>query len=131
MIAHPIHPSAVRVLEKLGGDASDFSARPFSAKIAGVADLIITMTTRHREEVLTASPRMLRRTFVLTEAAEIAARFVVPSLDHLADLRSYIAAEERPDIPDPIGQGADVFDFVGAQIANCIPPILEMVRRWQ
>lgn len=33
-----------------------------------------------------------------------------------------------PDIPDPIGQSPDVFAAVGQQIADLLPPVLELCR---
>nr|WP_159233402.1 low molecular weight phosphatase family protein [Mycolicibacterium vanbaalenii] len=129
VIAHPIHQDAVPALESLGGDASDFSARQLTARIAAEADLILTMTREHREAVLGVAPRKLRRTFTLIEAARIASRFDAQNVGDLADFRPHLGALELPDIPDPIGRSPDVFAAVGAQIAELLPPIMELLRR--
>jgi len=129
VIGHPIHPDAAVVLEKLGGDASDFAARQFRAKIAADADLIITMTDAHRDAVLEAAPRQLSRTFTLTEAAGLASMDGAQTIADLAALRPHRTANDMADIPDPIGQSPEVFAAIGSQIANLLPPILELCRR--
>ena len=129
VIGRPIHKDAAVVLEKLRGDASRFAARQLTSKVASSADLIVTMTRDHRDIVLEAAPRQIQRTFTLTEAARLASLDEVETLADLAALRSRLGASEILDIPDPIGQSAEVFAAVGAQIADLLPPILEVCRR--
>jgi protein-tyrosine phosphatase len=50
-------------------------------------------------------------------------------LEDLAELRPHLGVADTPDIPDPIGERAEVFAAVGAQIAELLPPILELCRR--
>ena len=47
----------------------------------------------------------------------------------LAALRPHLAAHEQSDIPDPLGQSKEFFAMVGSQIADLLPPILELCRR--
>ena len=129
VIGHPSHPEAAIALGELGGDASNFAARQLKSKIATAADLIITMTGEHRDVVLEAAPRQLWRTFTLTEAARLASMDGVATLADLAALRPHLTANDVADIPDPIGQGPEVFAAIGAQIADLLPPILEVCRR--
>ena len=117
------------VLERLGGDASGFAARQLKSKIASAADLIIAMTSAHRDAVLEAAPRQLSRTFTLTEAARLATMDGAETLADLASLRRHLTASDVADIPDPIGQSPEVFAAVGSQIAELLPPILELCRR--
>ena len=128
VIGHPIHRDAATVLEELGGDASDFAARQLKPKIAAAADLIIAMTSAHRDTVLETAPRQLKRTFNLTEAARLASMDGAGTLADLAALRPHLTANDIADIPDPIGQSPEVFAAVGAQIAELLPPILELCR---
>nr|WP_240163506.1 low molecular weight phosphatase family protein [Mycolicibacterium sphagni] len=128
VIASPIHPEAVRVLERLGGDASDFAARQLTPQIASDADLVITMTKAHRDAVLGLAPRQLRRTFTLSEAALLVSKWNAQSVADLASLRPHLASTEVADIPDPIGQGPEFFTRVGAQIADLLPPVLELCK---
>jgi protein-tyrosine phosphatase len=126
---HPIHPNAAVVLEELGGDASDFAARQLKPKIAAAADLIIAMTGAHRDTVLETAPRQLKQSFTLAEAARLASMDGADTISDLAALRPHLTANDMADIPDPIGQSPEVFAAVGAQIAELLPPILELCRR--
>lgn len=129
VIGHPIHPDAAVVIEKMGCDASDFAARQLKPKLAFAADLIITMTGAQRDVVLEMAPRQLRRAFTLTEAARLSSLEGVETTADFAALRSHLTANDTADIPDPIGQSRGVFEAVGAQIAELLPPILEVCRR--
>jgi len=129
VIGHPIHREAARILEQIGARTSEFDARQLTAKIAAGADLIIAMTGAHRDVALEAAPRQLQRTFTLTEASHLAAMENAETLVDLAGLRSRLGPHEKLDIPDPIGQSPEVFAAIGAQIADLLPPILELCRR--
>lgn len=129
VIGHAIHRDAAVVLEELGGDASGFAARQLKSKIASSADLIIAMTSAHRDIVLEAAPRQLSRTFTLTEAVRLASMNGADTLADLAALRRHLTAIDMADIPDPIGQSPEEFATVGAQIASLLPPIMELCRR--
>ncbi len=129
VIAHPVHPEAARVLVELGGDPADFAARQLKPAIATGADLVLTMTKEHRDAVLEIAPRQLRRTFTLTEAAELISRFDPVDIGELAGLRPQLRAEQILDVPDPIGQDPEVFDRIGAQIAALVAPVVEFCRR--
>jgi protein-tyrosine phosphatase len=129
VVGHPIHPEATRVLESLGGDASQFAARQFTPKVASDADLVITMTAAHRDAVLKRAPRLLRITFTLSEAAELASDGGMATIADLPELRARHGVSNFTDVTDPIGQDPDVFDAVGAQIALLLPPIVDLCRR--
>jgi len=129
VIGHPIYRDAAVVLENLGGDASDFAARQLTSKIASAADLIIAMTSTHRDIILEAAPRQLKRTFTLTEASHLASKEGAETLADLARLRPRLGANDKYDISDPIGQSPEVLAAVGAQIADLLPPILEVCWR--
>ncbi len=128
MVGHPIHPDAALVLAKLGADASHFAARRLTSKIASDADLVLTMTRAHRDSVLSLAPNQLRRTFTLSEAASLATQHNARSVADLASLRPHLAADDMFDILDPIGQDKEIFERVGHQIADLLPPILELCR---
>ncbi|EHB56256.1 protein tyrosine phosphatase [Mycolicibacterium rhodesiae JS60] len=128
VIANPIHPEAARVLERLGGDASDFAARQLTPRIASDADLVIAMTRAHRDAVLELAPRQLHRAFTLSEAALLVSEHNAQSVADLAALRPRLASSAARDIPDPIGRDPEFFARVGAQIAELLPPMLELCR---
>ncbi len=128
VIGHPVHPDAERVLRTLGGDGSNFAARQLTPKIASGADLILTMTRAHRDSVLELAPNKLKRTFSIPEAAHLIAALGARTVADLANLRPKLVTSEVPDIVDPIGQSPDVFAAVGQQIADLLPPVLELCR---
>jgi protein-tyrosine phosphatase len=129
VISHPIHPDAALVLEKLGGEVSNFAARQLTSRIASDADLVLTMTRAHRDTVLELAPRQLHRTFTLTEAARLVSECNAQNVADLAALRPQLAARELSDISDPLGQSTEFFATVGSRIADLLPPILELFRR--
>jgi protein-tyrosine phosphatase len=119
---------AATVLGTLGGDASGFSARQLKKRTVDNADLIITMTKAHRDAVLKLSPTRLRRTFTLSEASTLGAKYGAETVADLATLRPHLAASESWDIPDPIsGSDAD-FAAVGQYIADLLPIVIDLCR---
>ena len=129
MITHPIQREAARVLERLGGDVRNFAARQITSKLVSDAGLVLTMTKAHRQVVLELAPQKLHRTFTLSEAARLTTEFNAQSVSDLAELRPRLASSELLDVRDPIGQGPDLFAEVGLQIAELVPPIIELCRR--
>ena len=126
VIGHPVHSEAAPVLERLGGDPSNFVARQLTVKIASDADLILTMTRAHRDAVLELAPHRLHRTFTLAEASRLISEHGANTVTELAARRSLVTADELLDIPDPIGQSPEVFAEIGSQIAHLLLPIFEV-----
>ncbi|MEV6701811.1 low molecular weight phosphatase family protein [Streptomyces sp. NPDC051453] len=62
------------VLEELGGDGSDFAARPLTAQLVAEAALVLGLTHEHREAAVRLAPTTLRRCFTLKEFVRLAAR---------------------------------------------------------
>lgn len=128
VVAHPIHHDAAATLCDLGGDSSNFAARRLTRKVASTADLVLTMTRAHRTSVLEVAPHKLHRTFTLVEAARLITECGAQQIDALANMRSLLPGDDLLDIPDPIGQSPQVFSAVGQQIAELLPPVLELCR---
>jgi protein-tyrosine phosphatase len=125
---HPIDPYAARVLEKLGGETSNFAARQLTRAIAADADLVLTMTKAHRDDVLKHAPRQLHKTFTLEEAARLVSEGNARNVADLAAFRPRFPTHRSSDIPDPMGHDESFFAMVGARIAELVPPILELCR---
>ncbi|TSE00470.1 hypothetical protein FOS14_08665 [Skermania sp. ID1734] len=122
VVGHPIETTAAAVLESMGADSKNFSARRFVPAMAKDADLILTMTLEQRASVLSQAPMALRKTFTLTEAAslvESGAR-TVPELS-AARPRIRVPAA---DILDPIGGDAEVFKATANAIAGSLSTLL-------
>ena len=107
-----MHRLAVAPLLRLGGDPSDFAARQLTPRIAQGADLILTMTTAHRDRVLELAPNKLRRTFTLVEAATLVSQHDAQEISDLAELRACVRVPSGLDVPDPIGRDAEYFEEV-------------------
>jgi len=129
VVGSPIHPASASVVRQLGADPSNFASRQLTARIALGADLILTMTRTHRDAVLELAPRQLRRTFTLSEAALLATRDSVKSIDDMALLRGHLSQDDITDIADPIGRDPDFHYVTGAHIAELLEPVLEVCRR--
>ena len=87
------------------------------------------MTKTHRDPVLELAPHRLLRTFTLSEAARLVAEHNAQCVADLAVLRPHLVAHEASKVPDPIGQSAEFYALVGAQITGLLAPILELCRR--
>jgi protein-tyrosine phosphatase len=128
LIGYPIEPRAARSLEKLGGDTSNFASRKLTPTIAADADLVLCMTKAHRDDVLELAPHQLHRTFTLREAARLALEGKARNVADLAEFRPRFAVRGQSDIPDPMGRDEEFFARVGVQIADLLPPVLELCR---
>lgn len=124
VIGQSMHEHAARVLRQFGGDDSGFVSRQLTAKIAADADVVLTMTRRHRDSVLQLTPKMLHRTFTLSEASQIASLPEARRIDDLAELRPGVSASAVEDVPDPIGRDLETFREVGFRIAKLLEPVL-------
>ena len=120
VIGKPMHPDAARVLQDLHGDPANFVARQLTPKVALSAELVLTMTLEHRDAVLEMVPRLLHRTFTLTEAAHAASEFGARDVTSLSALRPRLRTGIDGDIPDPIGKDPEYFSSVGSAIANLV-----------
>jgi protein-tyrosine phosphatase len=134
----PMEARAAAALRRLGGDPAGFTARPFGEAVARDADLVLTMTRKQRTEVLKATPRGLRRTFTLLEAAQL---LELADLTDLPDgpqrarelglrldaARGRRATTEADDLPDPIGQSSGTHRQVAGRIADALRPLAEVL----
>jgi protein-tyrosine-phosphatase len=135
-----MHPDSALVLRGYGAEAGDFRARQLAEGMVTSADLVLTMTRGHREQVLRRDPRALARTFTLREAADLLGKLrdTVPAGDALTDrarnlvkamasARSGRRAGPEVDVRDPIGQPLEVHDEVGTVIAEALLPLLQRI----
>lgn len=131
VISHPMHHEAANVLSALGGQPADFSARQLTPRLVANSDLILTMMRAHRHSVLELVPRKLNRTFTLREASMLVTELGAELVEDLAELRSRLASDTDNglDVRDPIGHTSDVFTAVGDEIADLLPPIIEVCGR--
>jgi protein-tyrosine-phosphatase len=138
VVASAMHPDSAQVLRGFGADPGDFRARQLVDAFAAEADLTLTMTRGHREDVLARAPRNLARTFTLREAAaliELLDEDIQLPGQNLAEragnlVKAMAAARSRrqsgadDDVLDPIGQPVEVHEEAGEAIAAALLPVL-------
>ncbi len=100
----PSPPEALQALEKLGIRDVKHRSQPLSAELVDWADLILTMETGHQTVAAARFPAAVGKVRVL---------------------KSYAGLPGRRDIPDPIGQGQEVYDACAVEIAQALDKILE------
>ena len=136
----PMHPRTERALARHRVDSAGFTSRRLSEADVDWADLVLTMTGDHRDEVAAVSPRGLQKVFTLMEAAALAealgSDWSAGSPPHrsavaqaLRETRSKFAPARGPafDVPDPISGSAQVHADAVDQIAaalDCLLPLL-------
>ncbi|MGY2078750.1 arsenate reductase/protein-tyrosine-phosphatase family protein [Modestobacter sp. SYSU DS0657] len=136
----PMETRSARALMELGGTPDGFLARDLEPGMAEATDLVLTMTRRHRNKVLKRSPRAMRWTFALAEAAALlpladtagVSRLPLDQRAGALAARLNAARPQRPataadDIPDPIGQPQAFHSEVGARVAGCLEPLAQLL----
>ncbi len=140
MPGQPIDPLSAAALVDLGGNPAGFRSRELVPELAQDADLVLTMTRNQRRTVLEATPRGLRRTFTLTEAADLLQRADLSGLSlfpltararelgrRLDAARAGQATGDCDDIADPIGQPAEMHQEVACLVAAALRPLADVL----
>ena len=128
VVGYGMEPTAAKMLRELGGDPTGFRARQLTPAMVDDAELVLAMSTRHRTRVLEQSPRAMRRTFTLREAATLltVAAPATKLLARLAQARaSSPVAPDALDITDPMGRDTEMFRSIGQQVATTLLPVLD------
>ncbi|MGY1812836.1 arsenate reductase/protein-tyrosine-phosphatase family protein [Blastococcus sp. SYSU D00820] len=132
-------PHSALALSRLGGDPEGFVSRPFSAEMADDADLVLTMTRDQRRAVLETTPRGLRRTFTLLEAADLVGQVELTGLRtmplewrarELGRRLDAVRARRQSrddDVRDPIGHRSSVHEDVAAVIDRALRPLIPVL----
>lgn len=71
MVGSPIQPLSADIVRMYGGTDKAFAARQLTAKILRDTDIVLTMTSKHRGEVLQLDASLLKRTFTIREFARM------------------------------------------------------------
>ena len=91
-----MQPISADIVHTFGGDPEQFAARQLTPKVLRGVDLVLTMTSGHRGEVLQLDASLLKRTFTIREFARM-----LDVLDQRAEAGG-TAAEETYDDGDPL-----------------------------
>ena len=71
LVGEPIQPPSADIVRTFGGNTEGFAARQLTSKILRGVDLVLTMTSGHRGEVLQLDASLLKRTFTIREFARM------------------------------------------------------------
>jgi len=71
LVGEPMQPISADIVRTFGGDPEGFAARQLTPKILRGVDLVLTMTSGHRGEVLQLDASLLKRTFTIREFARM------------------------------------------------------------
>ncbi|GGH90780.1 low molecular weight phosphatase family protein [Arthrobacter liuii] len=87
LVGEPMQRASADIVRTFGGNPEGFAARQLTPRILRGVDLVLTMTSGHRGEVLQLDASLLKRTFTIREFARM--------LDVL-DQRAAAAADGQP-----------------------------------
>lgn len=106
-----MQPPMKRRVEEYGAEAGGFTARQVTASMVEEADLILTATREHVDDVLAEVPGARARTFTVRELGRL--------LEHLRSL-----GEVKERIDELVGEGASSRDRLAVVV-----PLLDEARR--
>ncbi len=150
MVGDPVQPPSAAIIETYGGTPGGFAARQLTPAILQATDIVLTMATGHRGEVLQLDPSMLRKTFTIREFARLLGALEVRDAAgggtaaeasdvgslwralpaRLASVRHLALAADPTDndVTDPYRRSADVYEKMEDQLAPAILKILRYAR---
>jgi low molecular weight protein-tyrosine phosphatase len=139
----PIWPEAEEALERRGISGLGFDSHPLGPALVSGAELVLTATRAHRDEVVAAWPAALRRTFTWRELAWLVGgltRADVPGLtapERLAGLAGVVTRRRGRltpmpprllDVQDPVGGPAGAVEVAAREIEEALMPVLALLR---
>jgi len=127
----PPHPSTVRLLRAHGDDLSGWSSTLLNGDAVGSADLILTASVEHRNEIVRVQPDAAARTFLLRQLAAYCAAHpggLVDAERSGSDLTDWISearttlppAPGSMDLPDPSGRSYRTFRRLDAAVEEAV-----------
>jgi protein-tyrosine phosphatase len=134
LVGSPVDAPMAELLAGAGIAAEPFAARQVRADVLRGSALVLTMTREHRSAVVATVPATVRRTFLLTEAADIAeavaaagwpAEVAPEPAARLAALPSLAGRHRVPggsgdDVLDPYGRPARAYAECFALIGDAV-----------
>jgi protein-tyrosine-phosphatase len=134
----PPMPEAVQAVAERGVDISSLRAEALTPRAVEVADVVITMTAQHRDEVLHIVPEAAPKTFTLKELVDLLER--LPGADgppspETAATRIAKAHRVRgepghdavtdEDVADPLGLGVETYRAVAWELEGLVDRLIE------
>ncbi|XAS63544.1 low molecular weight phosphatase family protein [Pseudarthrobacter sp. So.54] len=145
LVGEPIQPPSAEIIRAYGGTPESFAARLLTVSSLRESDLVLTVTARHRGEVMQLDASVLKRTFTIREFARMLQALeqrheqadVEPSAiwrdlpAKVATVRHLALVPEAADndVVDPYRRGREVYDQMEDQLAPAIQAILRFARQ--
>lgn len=119
-----MHRESARVLRGYGINPEDFASQLLTPSLVNGADLVLGLAREHRAVARQLVPIRWKRMHALNEFAQQIDRSPADRIDLRSPLTA-VSTDDEFDIEDPINRPAEVFDRVGAQIAQTIPILVQ------
>jgi len=138
----PIWPGAAVELERRGISALGFDSHPLHPDLLTGADLVLTATRKHRDDVVSGCPAVLRRTFTWRELAWLVDGLGPGDLpgagpaERLAGLAAVVGARRgvltpppphQLDVDDPVGGPEGAVEIAATQIEVALHPVIALL----
>lgn len=142
-VGEPIWSEAAEQLERRRVSSLGFASHPLDVALLRGADLVLTATRAHRDEVVAIYPAALRRTFTWRELAwlvtgvrqeEVPGRTVLERLAALAPVAAgrrgllQVPAPQLFDIADPVTGPQGAVAVAAAEIEQALVPLVALLR---
>jgi len=150
LVGDPVQPRSAAVIQRNGGTPDGFAARQLTREMLRESDLVLTMASKHRGEVLQLDVSLLKRTFTVREFARMLSQLELregqpkhsaaitggpegwrtlparaASVRHL----SLAADLSDNDVVDPYQRGQEAYDAMESQLSPAVMAILRFARR--
>ncbi len=124
----PASAEAVEVMRRAGIDLSGHRAQRLTKELVTAADLVVTMTRRHKEAVLAMAPEAGKKVFTLRELAwkSPAARQGING-DAPGGEAAGENQREQGDIADPFGGDIETYETCAREIKECLQAMAEII----
>ncbi|HSV37255.1 MAG TPA: hypothetical protein VLI04_00720 [Nocardioidaceae bacterium] len=131
LVGHPVDNHLAHQLALRGASAEGFSARLLTPPLVARADIVLTMTRRQRDRVVSESPRAVWRVFVVGQftriVAEIGAGLTGEPLAR-ALREAHLPPEKADEVADPRRRGpaaaAAAAAALDAHVRSALPRLL-------
>ena len=118
-VGDPMGVTTWRIARSLGAEDGVHRARAVTDRLIAEADLVLTASRAHRDDIVRRDPRALRRTFTIREAGRVAALGEPGRPRSVRELRSVVGtmADRRADAPPLAPADDDIVDPQGRDVS--------------
>ncbi len=124
---HPVDDEMGRALADIGIDASDHSSHIINERAVAWADLVLTMESRHLQDIAIMSPEAFGHTIPLREAAEMLTNWrttVDAFVESLEGRRAQAYLGAHWDIDDPYKRSRRTYRQSVAEVSDLVTGVV-------